>query len=74
MSEEEYYVKAIVDGVAIDDEDLCSGRPTSRSCQYKVNNLNYHLSHRMRNLTVCICQTLRKHVHVIYRNFLENFQ
>ena len=36
MSEEEYYVKAIVDGVAIDDEDLCNGRPTSSRCRYKV--------------------------------------
>ena len=37
MSEEEYYVKAIVDGVAIDDASLCDGQPTSRSCAYKVD-------------------------------------
>ena len=37
MAEEDYYVKVVVDGSAVDDSALCSGDPTSSSCRYKVS-------------------------------------
>ena len=36
MAEEDYYVKVVVDGSAVPDDDLCWGNPTSSSCRYKV--------------------------------------
>ena len=37
MAEEDYYVKLVVDGSAVPDDDLCWGNPTSSSCRYKVS-------------------------------------
>ena len=37
MSDENYYVKVQVDGVAVPDAELCGGNPTSNRCRYKVS-------------------------------------
>ena len=42
MAEESYYVKAMVDGKAIDDDNLCDGDPTSSSCTYVVSKTDIY--------------------------------
>ena len=37
MSEENYYVKVMVDGVAVSNSDLCGGNPWSNNCKYRVS-------------------------------------
>ena len=39
MSEEDYYVKVMVDGKAVPDDDLCRGNPTSNNCRHKVSGM-----------------------------------
>ena len=46
MTEENYYVKAIVDGTAIDDGELCGGNPTSNRCKYIVSKTGPSCSKR----------------------------
>ena len=38
MLDENYYVKVMVDGVAVDDADLCNGNPWSNNCRYRVSS------------------------------------
>ena len=37
MSEENYFVKVMVDGKAVADGNLCGGSPTSSNCRYRVS-------------------------------------
>jgi hypothetical protein len=36
MLEEDHYVKVKVDGIVVEDADLCNGNPKGSKCTYKV--------------------------------------
>lgn len=45
LTEEDYYVKVVVDGEPVPDSLLCNGRPTSSDCTHSVMHLSlsFHL-------------------------------
>lgn len=43
LTEEDYYVKVVVDGEPVSDSLLCNGRPTSNDCTHSVMHFNLTL-------------------------------
>ena len=37
MSDEDYYVRVMVDGVPVSDSDTCGGNPFSNNCKFRVS-------------------------------------
>ena len=50
MPDDEYYVKVSVDGVQVDDGDLCDGSPTSADCKFQVTYSVVFVLHHLKYL------------------------